>query len=432
MGKTESETLEFKRSLSDFDSILATISAFANTRGGRILIGVDDDGKVVGVYIGRGTLEELVNKISQNTQPKIYPEIKVSKINGKQIIEIIVTERSDKPVFAKGIAYKRVGKSNVKMDRDEIINLLRKTYEVSYEDAEAAPLEAIDTEKVKTFIARARETRLIHPPQDTATVLKNLGLTNSKASLAAILLFGKNPQAYAPWAVIKIGKFTSEYERPVYEKEITGDLVEQIEKSYAEVLSLIRKEIVVEKPARKEIYEYPPEAIRELIVNAVAHRDYSIKSPIYIKIYPDKLTIENPGGLPPGITIEDLKKPHTSILRNPKIANTLYILGYIEKWGIGTLTVIKKCIQNGNGEPTFQTNHTFKAEIKSRYTTSTDNREKLIIEYLATKKQATRREIEKLLGLKESTVRKILENMQNKGLITKQGTGKKTTYKLNI
>jgi ATP-dependent DNA helicase RecG len=318
------------------------------------------------------------------------------------------------------------------MDRDEIINLLRKTYEVSYEDAEAAPLEAIDTEKVKTFIARARETRLIHPPQDTATVLKNLGLTNSKASLAAILLFGKNPQAYAPWAVIKIGKFTSEYERPAYEKEITGDLVEQIEKSYAEVLSLIRKEIVVEKPARKEIYEYPPEAIRELIVNAVAHRDYSIKSPIYIKIYPDKLTIENPGGLPPGITIEDLKKPHTSILRNPKIANTLYILGYIEKWGIGTLTVIKKCIQNGNGEPTFQTNHTFKAEIKSRYTTSTDNREKLIIEYLATKKQATRREIEKLLGLKESTVRKILENMQNKGLITKQGTGKKTTYKLNI
>uniref|UniRef100_A0A7C1CBY9 HTH deoR-type domain-containing protein n=1 Tax=Thermofilum adornatum TaxID=1365176 RepID=A0A7C1CBY9_9CREN len=432
MDKTESETLEFKRSLSDFDSILATISAFANTRGGRILIGVDDDGKVVGVYIGKGTLEELVNKISQNTQPKIYPEIKVSNINGKQIIEIIVTERSDKPVFAKGIAYKRVGKSNVKMDRDEILNLLRKTYEVSYEDAEAAPLEAIDTEKVETFIARARETRLIHPPQDTATVLKNLGLTDSKASLAAVLLFGKNPQAYAPWAVIKIGKFTSEHERPLYEKEIVGVLVEQIEKSYAEVLSLIRKEIVVEKPARKEIYEYPPEAIRELIVNAVAHRDYSIKSPIYIKIYPDKLTIENPGGLPPGITIEDLKKPHTSILRNPKIANTLYILGYIEKWGIGTLTVIKKCIQNGNGEPTFQTNHTFKAEIKSRYITSTDNREQLIIQYLATKKQATRREIEKLLGLKESTVRKILENMQNKGLITKQGTGKKTTYKLNI
>lgn len=159
MDKTESETLEFKRSLSDFDSILATISAFANTRGGRILIGVDDDGKVVGVYIGKGTLEELVNKISQNTQPKIYPEIKVSKINGKQIIEIIVTERSDKPVFAKGIAYKRVGKSNVKMDRDEIINLLRKTYEVSYEDAEAAPLEAIDAKKVETFIASSTALR---------------------------------------------------------------------------------------------------------------------------------------------------------------------------------------------------------------------------------------------------------------------------------
>jgi len=126
---------------------------------------------------------------------------------------------------------------------------------------------------------------------------------------------------------------------------------------------------------------------------------------------------DNPGGL---------------FLSLYKIANTLYILGYKEKWGIGTLTVIKKCIQNGNDEPTFQTNHTFRAEIKSRYITSTNNREQLIIQYLATKKQATRREIEKLLGLKESTVRKILENMQNKGLITKQGTGKKTTYKLNI
>lgn len=106
--EVEGETLEFKSSLSDFDTILATIFAFSNTKGGRILIGVDDDGKVVGVDIGKGTLEEIANRILQNTNPKIYPEIKVEKVKDKNIIEIRISERSDKPVFVKGIAYKRV------------------------------------------------------------------------------------------------------------------------------------------------------------------------------------------------------------------------------------------------------------------------------------------------------------------------------------
>lgn len=128
--KGESETLEFKSSLSDFEEILATISAFSNTKGGTIFVGVDDNGNIVGVPIGRRTLENLSTTIAQNTDPKVFPEIKVDKIGDKHIIEIKVSERRDKPVFAKGVAYKRVGRSNMKMDRDEIVSLLRVSYEL--------------------------------------------------------------------------------------------------------------------------------------------------------------------------------------------------------------------------------------------------------------------------------------------------------------
>lgn len=426
----EGETLEFKKSLSDFDDILATISAFSNTKGGKILVGIDDNGNIAGVKIGKRTLEDIVNKISQNTNPKIYPEIKINKIKDRYIIEIKVSERNDKPIFTKGVAYKRVGRNNIKMDRDEIVNLLRKTYELSYEDIEVTNIENIDFDKVKYFITKVREKRLSSIPENEIMVLKNLGLINGKAKLATILLFGKNPQSIIPWAIIKIGKFLSKDSRPILEKEIDGDLIEQIEKSYVEVVSLIKKEIKVKEIKREEIYEYPIEAIRELIVNAITHRDYSIKSPIYIKIFEDKFLIENPGGLPLGITIEELKKPHRSILRNPKIANVLYNLGYIEKWGIGTLEVLKKCLLNGNGEPIFYSNNIFKVEIKSRYVESINDNEKIIIDYIRKKGETTRSELERILKLKESTVRKILEKLQKKGFIVKVGKGKNIKYKL--
>ena len=418
--------------MSDFDSILATISAFSNTKGGRILIGVDDDGKVTGIDIGKRTLEEIVNRVSQNTNPKTYPEIKIERVQDKNIIEIRVSERSDKPVFAKGIAYKRVGRNNVKMDRDEIVSLLRKVYEISYEDVEVASIEDIDFDKVRSFINRVREARSSSIPENETIVLRNLGLVDGRARLAAIILFGKNPQALAPWAVVKIGRFLAEDARPVFEKEIAGDLVEQIEKSYAEVLSLIRKEIKVKGPRREEIYEYPVKAVRELIVNAVTHRDYSIKSPIYIKIFEEKISIENPGGLPQGITVDELKKPHSSILRNPKIANVLYNLGYIEKWGIGTLEVIKKCLLNGNGEPIFYSKGVFKAEVKSRYTVDIGDKERIAVEYIRKKGKATRLELEKILGLKESSVRKLLEELQRRGLVVKEGRGRRTRYRLSV
>ena len=106
-------------------------------------------------------------------------------------MEIRVSERTDKPVFACGVAYRRVGRSNVKMDRGEIVNLLRRTYEVSYEDIELASIEDIDLDKVKAFMAKAKNARLSTPPSNEYTTLKSLELINNGVKIAALLLFGK-------------------------------------------------------------------------------------------------------------------------------------------------------------------------------------------------------------------------------------------------
>jgi len=142
-----------------------------------------------------------------------------------------------------------------------------------------------------------------------------------------------------------------------------------------------------------------------------------------------KLEVENPGNLLE-LSVEDLKKPHRSVLRNPKIAEVLYYLGYIEKWGTGTLMVVKSCLENGNGEPIFESNGTFRVTIHSSANFQFNETERKILEYLRKKKIASRKEIEKLLSVKESTARKYLEKLQEKGLITKVGKGKGIKYKI--
>ena len=425
--KGESETLELKQSLAKVREIIETVCAFANTKGGTIIVGVSDKGEIKGVSIGKKTIEDLVLRIANSTEPRIFPEIEVVEVKNKKLIVVRVSERRDKPVFAFGVAYKRVGKNNLKMDRAEILELLRKFAEINFEDQEICDIAEIDEETLKKFVERAKERRKIRAIE-VSSVLENLGMTkDNKINVAALLCLGKNPQKCLPYAVIKIGKFVGG--KLVYEKEIKGNLIEQIEKSYADVLSLIRKRIAEVKLRREEIFEYPPQAIREVIVNAVAHRDYSSRSPVYVRIFDDRLEVENPGNLLE-LSIEDLKKPHRSVLRNPKIAEVLYYLGYIEKWGTGTLMVIKSCLENGNGEPIFESNGTFRVTMRSSVNFQFDETERKILEYLRERKVATRKEIEELLGIRESTARKYLECLQKKGLIAKVGKGKNTKYKI--
>jgi ATP-dependent DNA helicase RecG len=428
LDEGESQTLEFKKTLAEMREIVETVCAFANTKGGRVFVGVDDSGNVLGVELGKRSVEEIALEIARNTDPKIFPEVAIQELGGKKVIVIKVSERADKPVFAFGMAYKRVGKANLKMDREEILESLKEIHGLRYEDTPICSLDDLELGKVQEFARRAKEVRKSALSEDPGVILQNLGMANGKVSVAGALCFGKDPQKFLPWATIKIGKFVGG--RVAFEKEIRGDLTDQIERAFVETLDLTKRGMEVKGAKRTEEFEYPPRALREILVNAVCHREYSSPSPIYVRVYDDRLEVENPGGLAE-LGVEDLKKPHRSVLRNPRIGEVLYYLGYIEKWGVGTLMVWEECMKNGNGEPTFESNGSFKVILRSKFFPFEEGTEEEIVKRLR-RKPMTRMELEKLLGIRESTARKYLGILQAKGIVRKIGKGKKVKYVLSF
>ncbi|MBU4511289.1 putative DNA binding domain-containing protein, partial [bacterium] len=174
ISQDESETVEFKKSLSESKEIIKTISAFANTKGGRIFVGVSNYGNALGVEIGKDTLERLVNQITQNTDPKIHPRITVEKIDEKQIIVIKVKESSDHLVLAFGRPYSRIGKSTLQMSRDEYErSILEKHKDKLYFDSQIckeATIKDIDKEKIKWFLKKAKAERNLNIDYSTSSV----------------------------------------------------------------------------------------------------------------------------------------------------------------------------------------------------------------------------------------------------------------------
>lgn len=182
IDNTESLNIEWKPSLSQINEIIETVSAFSNTEGGKIIVGVSSSGKLFGVDIGKDTIERLTNQISQNTDPKIHPRITVKKIDKKSIIVIEVKESSDHLVLAFGRPYKRVGKSTVKMGKDEYEKLILEKHKDKLQfDTQLclkASIKDIDKEKLRWFLRKAKEERSydIDPETPSKEALNRLNL----------------------------------------------------------------------------------------------------------------------------------------------------------------------------------------------------------------------------------------------------------------
>ena len=200
----ESERLEFKESFKESirlkEEFCQAFSAFSNANGVSILIGFSNDRKVIGVDIGRNTLEDLANYIKRNTDPAIFPSVKILDAGGKRIIVIEVKESPEKPVFFKNHAYKRVGKTNHQVSSSELRKLAKESGVKVYWDeqvCEAATLEEdIDEEKVKWFLKEARKERGLNLSEDSSieeALMKLKLLRNGKLTNAALLLFFKEP-----------------------------------------------------------------------------------------------------------------------------------------------------------------------------------------------------------------------------------------------
>jgi len=325
----ESENIELKPSLSQMREIVESAAAFAGAKGGKIIVGVDDKGNVLGVQIGKDTIETLANKIRDNTDPVIYPGISVVEEKNKNVIVIGVKESHRKPVLAFNRPFKRVGKSTVRMNRDEyertILEGHRDKLRFDSEICKEATLEDIDEEKVRWFLRKAKKERGfdVDPEICAEEALMRLKLLKGdKLTNSAVLLFGKQPQNLFLQDRIRCARFKGVTPIDFIDmKIIEGNLFDLLDATEKFILSHIRKAAKIVMFKREEAWEYPPDAIREAIVNALIHRDYWVSGNIRVGIYDDRVEITNPGELLEPLTPEMLKKEHESILRNPLLAN---------------------------------------------------------------------------------------------------------------
>jgi len=439
----ESQNIEFKNSLSLKREIGETVSAFSNAHGGTILIGISDFGDVTGVEVGKRTLEELANYLKINTDPRIYPELNLCQISDKDIIEVKIKENDEKPVFFKSHAFKRVGKTNQRISTSEIRKLAqeeRKRLCFDERICEEASLDDIDELKVRKFLKVAKYERRLELNTDISVkeALEKLGLLrDGKLTNATILLFGKNPQKNFLLAETRCARFKgTEPLEFIDMKVFGGGIMDQREDALEFVKEHIKLHAKIVGTERVEKWEYPIEAIREAITNAICHGDYETKSNVQVRIFDDRIEVWGCGFLPEPLTVEDLKKEHRSILRNPLIGKCFFLIKFIEEWGTGTNRIITECLDYGLPEPLFEEVSGSIVVTLKKYKISDEDLEKLserqkkAVEYMKKRRTISRTQYSKLTNCSERTASRDLEGLLRHNIIVRKGSGKKSYYEL--
>ncbi|AGB03028.1 ATP-binding protein [Methanoregula formicica] len=445
MRYQESETIELKASLAELDAALIDVCAFLNHRGGSLYFGIRPDGRVVGLTVTDSTLLKISQKIRQRLKPDIIPEIRERVEGGRSIIEVTIGEGTHKPYMVDSIPYIRSGSESVKMPPDVLTRLIleRQGYAWDRDICTGATLGDIDPALVKAYLTRARQVRLIDLDPDTPveTALDSLELLkDGTPTNAAILFFGKSPQRFITSAEIRCAKFRGDDVTQPYTnmKVIGGAIVAQIDQTELFIRDNIAKAAWMpqEKFEREESWEYPPDAFREAVINAICHRDYQSAGNVQVSIFANSLEILNPGLLPPTLTIESLKRRHSSKPRNRLIADLLFRIKYIERWGSGTTKMIRVCRDLGAPEPEF---HEQDDDFMVTFRRSSVNailerpellndRQKKAMEYLKTHESITTLQYVHVANCHERTARKDLAELVGLNVVVKQGLGKLTRY----
>jgi len=437
----ESETIEFKESFGN--EAIETVGAFANTKGGVILIGVNRRGNIIGVQATQETLKDWANQISQCSEPTFTPLFEIVPTDDGKVVAIRVSEYPLKPVSIRGRCYRRFNASNHQMTPDEIAQMHLYSIGSSF-DAISSPnatLDDISEDKIRDYLQKANATgrRNYDISKPPLQLLEKVELIKSgKPTIAAVLLFGKEPHNKIHQAIVHCGRF-KEVTTIIDDRLIEGTIIEQID----EVMAFLRKNTNVRfvftgKPEREEVWDYPLEAMREAVTNAICHRDYADTSDIQIKIHDDYLTIWNPGGLLPGMSIAELYDPnHSSKPRNRLIAQVFYDIKLIEKYGSGIQRILTECEKAHIPAPTFEEKFggflvTFRKDQYTDYNLKKMGLNERQIKALAHIKKTgriTNTEYQEITNSIKRTASRDLKELVNKKIIQQIGiTGRGTEY----
>jgi len=441
LAKEEGKTLEFKENCRSLSKIVQSVVAFANTAGGVLVIGIRDRTKeVVGLTDPLADEERLANAFADSIQPLLIPEIQISAWRDRELI-IISVPHAPGPYYVKaeGLekgAYIRLGSTNRRAG-SEIIEEIRRLSRNTFFDEQPCPevnSEALDFRAASEFFSE------VSRPLNEARML-TLGLVVNRGgkkipTRGAILLFGKDRRALFPDAVIRCARFQGTgTERFLDQTEIDEYLPRAIDAAISFIERHTRQSSEIGRIRRTDLPEYPIQAVREAIINAVVHADYALGGmDIKIAIFDDRLEITNPGFLPFGLTLEAALSG-VSRLRNRIIGRVFRELKLIEQWGSGIGRIIAACKAQGIQPPRFEEiGASFRVTLFSGAVSERTAPDWLdpLMEHFSGCGEITTKDAAKLWEMSDRTARTRLRSLVDKGILAEVGTSRKDPKKTYI
>jgi len=359
----EGQRIEFKSSISNVDVLGRIVCGFLNTTGGYLICGIQEPGKIIGLDLSEDIVAEIARKLHEGLSPKSLVSIQAQVLEGKTVLVIEVPAGKDVPYAFRDTIYLRVADSTQRADAATIRDIvMRRQIEperwerrFSFADLDAD----IDLREIKLAVEEAHKVRrsYFRDAAQPLMVLEDFAAAKyGRLTNGGDVLFARNPAVRLPQIRIRAMRYNSDKAGDKFSdmKSFEGPLHSIFEEAYTFIIrntpSVSR--FIKGNPKRQDSPLYPEDAVREALINALAHRDYSAASGgVSIHVFPRRLEIWNSGPLPDGVTEENLPKGHISVLRNPDIAHALYLRGLMEKAGRGSVLMVQQCRDAGLADP---------------------------------------------------------------------------------
>lgn len=443
VSEWEGPALEFKSTVQK--NIGETISAFANTYGGLVVFGVSPKKELKGLTNPDEESKRL-RQILDNCKPNPKPEQEFLRHEGKTFIVLKLEPftYSQNPCFYGDLCYIRQGTTNLKLSGDSLIEFLKKRAILNFEESKSkAAMADLDMDKLNKFLEKRKITISDLKEEDYKRILVGLTVANYNGDFflknAALFFFAKEPQRFFSNLEVRIVKYAgSEPELGTIklDKRVYGPLPDLIHQAFHLTAENVQKTLTLVGPERKEIIEYPPDALRELITNSIGHRDYFQAKEVLIEIFEDRLQITNPGGLMAGQNIKNFDRSPQH--RNPITYRLLRDYGLGEGLGLGVRLIRRKCREARLPDPEFyEIGNAFQAVLYNRSSAKkkylpefVSQRQKQLLVYLQRNNTIKAAQYAKLVGVSKPTAVTDLNELIKQGKIRKIGKFRGAYYEL--
>ncbi len=443
LAKGEGVRTEFKSRVPQREILGKVVCSFANANGGTLVIGVGDKGEVIGVNEASIVAEALSKDAAKILSPAISISTSVAEIEGKNLVLVDVPAGPDRPYTFGRKIYVRKGERSELADVERLRELLTDMprFEIRWERRPAGDVAEsdLDVTEIEKVVSSAQRLFGYSFPSDAQKIERlevlNLAL-HGQLHNGAVVVFGRYPQRRFPQTRVRAIRFADEAQREMQDNKVFEghafklvDAAEQFILSHVPVTGRIT-DVSLERGDQSRL---PRTAIREALLNAVQHRDYeSYDGSIIIKIMPAKVSIWNPGSLPEGLTIKELKGVHYSRPRNPDIAHAFFLRGLVERVGSGTSRILSALREAGLPDAEWRTVSGGLEIVFGRGRPSTENneRQQALLTHLEPGKSITLSDYIRRFAqsVSERQARADLSQLAKRGLLTKRGSARSTRY----